>query len=694
MTNETARGYTELVTRSTIDYHDLPGGAGRFAVITLDNSRSTHNSLGPLGLREFEITLDHIDQQQVVGVGVIGNAQSFAAGADLRGVITLDERDKALALGQAGHRAFARLAALTVPTFAFLNGTAVGGALELALHCRYRAVGRRGRFGLPECSLGLIPGWGGSQLLPALIGIDAAAKIIVENPMAGNVLLTPSQLVEAGVADVQLTGDDFLADCLAWAAELVTGRTTVERRSVHRDEESWESVLGRLHAGLDRKVHGTAPAPYRALELLRLARTSAPEAGVGAEDQALADLLMSDEMRASLYAFTINQQARRPADGSWGQARPVSRVGIVGAGLMAGQLALLFAQRLGVPVVLTDVDDTRVGRGVGWVHGQVEKMVSRGRATAEQGEQLRALISGSTSKEVFADADFVIEAVFEDLAVKKAVLAEVEAVLTPTCILATNTSSLSVTQMAADLAHPERVIGFHFFNPVAVLPLIEVVRTASTSDQTLSTAWQLAQKLGKTPVLVSDAPAFVVNRVLIRLLCEVMAAIDEGTPPLLADAALNPIGLPMSPLALLDLVGPAVAYHVMESLASAYPDRFPLSPNLRRIVENGHTKVLDQSGHRSAIDPSVADLLDLGDRPSTPEQLQQRVREALAQEIGLLLADGVVATAPEVDLCLLTGAGWPAHLGGITPYLDRTGTSVAVNGQRFLPPGVADVITA
>ena len=259
--------------------------------------------------------------------------------------------------------------------------------------------------------------------------------------------------------------------------------------------------------------------------------------------------------------------------------------------------------------------------------------------------------------------------------------------MSPTCVLATNTSSLSISEMASRLEHPERVVGFHFFNPVAVLPLLEVVRAEKTDDATLATAFAVGKALRKSCVLVSDAPAFVVNRLLTRFLGEVTAAVDEGTPVEVADQALEPLGLPMSPFTLLALVGPAVALHVGETLHAAYPDRFGVSENLGRLVAAGKPGVLTwgPSG-KPEVDPEVAELFTVGDSPSTAEQVRDRAVAALAEETRLMLDEGVVAEAQDVDLCMLLGAGWPFHLGGITPYLDRTGVSEKVTGQRFLAP--------
>jgi 3-hydroxyacyl-CoA dehydrogenase len=353
---------------------------------------------------------------------------------------------------------------------------------------------------------------------------------------------------------------------------------------------------------------------------------------------------------------------------------------------MASQMALLFARRLEVPVVLTDLDQERVDKGVAYAHKEIEKLVAKGRLAEGKAAKLRGLISGSVDKAVFADADFVIEAVFEDLGVKKQVWAEIEKIVTPECILATNTSSLSVTAQAADLERPERLVGFHFFNPVAVMPLVEIIRAERTDDAALATAFAVGKALKKTCVLVKDAPAFVVNRVLMRFMGEIFAAVDAGTPPAVADSALDPLGLPMRPLALTQLVGPGVAYHVGSILHDAFPDRFPASENMKRIAESGLALLVDDE-----LNPEVAKLLQVGDQPLTVEEVRQRALDALALEIRLMLDEGVVAEPQDIDLCLIMGAGWPFHLGGITPYLDRTGTAERVTGRRFLPQGMASL---
>ncbi|MDX3231440.1 3-hydroxyacyl-CoA dehydrogenase NAD-binding domain-containing protein [Streptomyces sp. ME19-01-6] len=693
----------EVVTQAHVRHLDLPQGAGRFALITLDNGldHTKPTTFGPASLANLNAALDQVEKEaaegEIVGVGVTGKPFIFAVGADLKGVELLKRHEDALAIGKGGHDVFKRLADLAVPTFAYYNGAAMGGGVEVGLHCAYRTVSAAlPAFSLPEVFLGLVPGWGGCTLLPNLIGADRAVTVIIENSLNQNRQLKGKQVYELGIADAIFEGADFLEQSLIWTASVLRGEIEVVRPEVDRGE-AWDAAVERGRAIADGKVHGAAPAAYRALDIIAAAKNGDLRQGFDAEDVALADLMTGGELRSGIYAFNLVQKrAKRPAGApDKSLARPVTKVGVVGAGLMASQLALLFARRLEVPVVLTDIDQERVDKGVGYVHEEIDKLLLKGRVNQDKANRLKAAVTGSLDKAAaFSDADFVIEAVFEEMGVKQQVFAEVEAVVPEHAILATNTSSLSVSEMASKLQHPERVVGFHFFNPVAILPLLEIVRGEKTDDASLATAFGVAKKLKKTAVLVKDAPAFVVNRILTRFMGEIQNVIDEGTPVDVAERAVEPLGLPMSPLVLLELVGPAIGLHVSETLHQAFPDRFTVSENLRRVVEAGKRGFYVHAGGSSAkpeLDPEVAALLQQGDSVLTEEQVRTRVLETVAQEIGLMLDEGVVAEAQDIDLCLITGAGWPFHLGGITPYLDREGVSERVVGRRFLAPGVASV---
>ncbi|WP_457967144.1 3-hydroxyacyl-CoA dehydrogenase NAD-binding domain-containing protein [Arthrobacter sp. D1-29] len=675
----------------------LPG-AGTFALITLTGGEGKPATFSPeslLGLQEMLVEVAKgVESGHVAGVGITGQNRFFVAGADLKALKGLKDLESSRAVARLGHQVFGALAAMDVPTFAFINGAAIGGGLEVALAARYRTISTDATgISLPEAYLGLVPGWGGVYRLPRLIGPANAVKVMIENPLANNKVLDGRSANELGIADTIFDSPDFLSQSLAWADRIITD--TAHREELYQrrasiagsSQEEWDAAVAAGRAIVKSKTSNAAPAPARLLDLLELGRSLDQAQSAELEVDALGELILTPQFKDSVYAFLelLQRRAKNPSGApDPALARPINKVGVVGAGLMAGQLALLFARQLQVPVVMTDIDQGRVDKGVGHVHAQIDKLSTRKRISLDDADHLKTLISGSVSTTAFADADFVIEAVFEELSVKKQVLAEVESVVSEKCIIATNTSSLLVTEMAADLLYPERVIGFHFFNPVAAMPLLEIVWTSKTSDEVLAAAFVLGRALKKTTVLVRDAPAFVVNRVLLRSVAEVLKAFDEGTPPEIADGALKPMGLPMTPFTLLAMIGLPVAQHVIESLHHAFGDRFPISTNLQKLIDHGITSLWAPEHDGSPrIPQATMGLLEFAHCPTTSEQLLERIQDALAEEIGLLLDEGVVASAEDVDLCMMAGAGWPLHLGGITPYLDRTGASERVNGKPF-----------
>ena len=694
-------GFDEVVTHTPVRDITLPGDAGVLALVTLDNGfdHTRPNTFGPqtiAGLLQVVQRLAaRVEAGEIQAVGITGKPFIFAVGADLKAVAQATSHEQALEVARAGHAAFGAIMDLTVPTFAFVNGAAMGGGVEIALSADYRSISAGvPAIALPETFLGLVPGWGGCYLLPNLVGPANALKVIIENPMNTNRMLTGPQAFELGMADVMFAPADFLEESLLWAASVLTGDLTVERSEVPRDEAQWTGAIKAAKALVDLKTGGRSPAPYRALELVAAARTATRDEAFAAEDEALADLVMGDELRAGLYSFDLVQRrAKRPAGApDKGLARKVTKVGIVGAGLMASQLALLFAQRLEVPVVLTDLDEARVAKGVGYVHDEVDKLLGKRRVSPDRANRIKGLVTGATDKDGFADADFVIEAVFEEMSVKKQVWAEVEAVVSAQCVLATNTSSLSVTEMAAELQHPERVVGFHFFNPVAVMPLLEIIKGGQTDDATLATAFATGRTLRKTTILVKDSPSFIVNRLLGRFMGEVAKVVDEGTPIEVADRAFAGLA-PMPPFILIGLVGPAIALHNNQTLAKAFPDRFYVSENLRRVVAAGKSAIYTWPQGKPVVDPEVEALFDKPADPVvlTTEQVRERVLGVLADEARRMLDEGVAQAPMDLDLAMITGAGFQFWNGGLTPLLDREGVSERVTGQRFLPAGVASV---
>jgi 3-hydroxyacyl-CoA dehydrogenase/enoyl-CoA hydratase/carnithine racemase len=688
----------EVVTHALVRDIELApfGHSGTLALITLDNSldHTRPNTLGPQSLASIDAAISDAVSRKPAAIAVTGKPFIFAAGADLSGLAFLNKREQALAIGKLGHDVFRRFDEIGIPTFAFINGLALGGGLEIGLHCKYRTLASTAFTALPEVFLGLVPGWGGATILPKLIGPDRAVQVIIGNSLNNNTMMKAKDALALGVVDAVYEPADFLERSVAFAAGVLSGSVKVERKDYSSDP-AWDSALAAGRAAALKKYGGAELAsPTKALELIAAAKSNTRGAGFDAEDVALADLTMSDPLRASLYAFNVIQKKRKKVEGAPKPAlgRKVARVGVVGAGLMASQLALLLLRNLKCPVVMTDIDQERADKGVAWVKNELTKLVEKKRMSPESAARLSLLISGSSDQQVFAGCDFVIEAIFEELSLKQELFKKLEKIVGPECVLATNTSSLSVEAMSEGLEHPERVVGFHFFNPVAIMPLLEVARTSKTDDATTATAVNIGKELKKTMIICKDAPGFVVNRLLTRFMGEITDAVDEGTDPQVADNAMRSIGFPMSPFELLGLVGPGVALHVSETLNANLGPRYRISPTMQAMVKEGvKTFYIKGDDGKFSANPAALALIHKGTTPSTAEEVRLRALKALAEEARMMLDEGVVSTPAEIDLCMLMGAGWPMHLGGILPFLDREGISESVCGQRFHAPGIASL---
>lgn len=695
-------GDDEVVTHSFVKDATLASGR-TIALITLDNGRdhTRPNTLGPVTLLELDGVLEaqrvRAAAGEIDGVAITGKPFILAAGADLSKVGDIPSHEVATKLAQLGHHVFGKLEDLGVPTFVFINGLALGGGLEIGLNANYRTVDASApAIALPEVFLGLIPGWGGAYLLPNLIGIENALNVIISNPLKNNRMLKAQDALAYGIADVMFPAANFIEDSLRWADGVLAGTVTVNRKNVPGKVErtiKWPLAINTARKMLESRIGTVAKSPYAALDLLEAAKSGTKAQGFEREDRALSELIVGDQFQASMYAFDLVQKrAKRPAGAPDKQlARRVTKVGIIGAGLMASQFALLFLRRLQVPVVITDLDQGHVDAGVTRIRGEIDTLLGKGRISPDESNRLKALLSGTTDKADFADCDWVIEAVFEEVGVKQSVFADVEQYVSDETVLATNTSSLSVEEIGAKLAHPERLVGFHFFNPVAVMPLLEVVRTPFTDDATLATAFATAAKLKKSAILTADAPGFIVNRLLAKVMGEAAHALDAGTPVLTVERAFAPIGLPMTPFQLIDLVGWKVAAHVQDTMVGKFPDRFFASENLHRLAALDSVVEKDKGGKVTGFTKQAQKVLVVGDSPLTEAEILRRVEDGLASEIKLMLDEGVVAAAEDIDLGLILGAGWPFQDGGATPYLDRVGASERAFGDTFHHPPIRGV---
>ncbi|MFZ0927499.1 MAG: 3-hydroxyacyl-CoA dehydrogenase NAD-binding domain-containing protein, partial [Syntrophobacteraceae bacterium] len=452
----------EPITIFHTRFYDSP--VGKIAILTMDNGQDYKkpNVFSEGAIVSLNKALDRIvAEEDVKGLMLTGKPYVFAAGADLTGVPFITTFDQGYATGKAGHAAMKRIMDLEFPTLAAINGMALGGGLEIALYCKYRTIARSvPAVAFPECFLGLVPGWGGCTLTTKLIGPEKALQLIVFNALSQNRMLSGPEAFELGLADRMFDGAEFLDESLSLLLSIVAGETEVKR--VPPSIGQVGALFSKARAFVDGKVHGAAPAPYRALELIEGACSWDLERGFEEESKALGDLTKTRQCKASVYAFDlVSRHAKRPKGVPETKPRRIGKVGVIGAGLMASQLAHFFIHRLGLPVVMKDVRQEFVDKGVAYVRRQFEQSAQKGKISEARAGYLGGLVHGTLDMGDFADCDFVIEAVFEEMAVKKKVFAEAESVISADAVLATNTSALSVTEMASELKNPERVVGFH-----------------------------------------------------------------------------------------------------------------------------------------------------------------------------------------------------------------------------------------
>jgi 3-hydroxyacyl-CoA dehydrogenase/enoyl-CoA hydratase/carnithine racemase len=676
----------EPITRFYNRFYDSP--VGKIAIVTMDNGHDYKrpNTFSEAAMHSLSETLDVISQEtDIRGLMLTGKPYIFAAGADLTEVPFITTFEQGYQVGHVGHTAMKRIMDLPYPTVAAINGVALGGGLEIALYCGYRTVHQSVQaIGFPECFLGLIPGWGGCTLATRLLGPEKALQLIIYNALNQNRMINGRAAFDLGLADRLFDGAEFLDESLQFLVDLISGKVVVQRTPAQTG--ALKSLIEKAKTFVDGRVHGAAPAPYRALELIAGACEWDLDRGFEEENKALGDLVKSRQCKASIYSFDlVNRHAKKLKTLPEVKPKGINKVGVIGAGLMASQLAYLFIHRLEVPVVMKDINQELMEKGGAYVRQELLKLVEKGRMSAGKGQYLASLVKGTLDYRDFAQCDFVIEAVFERMEVKQQVFGEAESYLGPDAVLATNTSSLSVTEMAKVLKNPERVVGFHFFNPVAVMPLIEIARAERTTQQTLATAFDLAGKLKKTGILVKDSPAFLVNRILVKMLVDCLTMVDEGAHFGQVDQALLALGLPMAPFDLLDLVGLPVAFHVTETLNHTFgPGRFPLNLNLKAMVEAKKAVFYLRDGKSKRIDPEVEKLwVRTGIKDFHPEEIQERILSNLARETDLILDERVVESSRDVDLAMILGTGWPFFMGGLTMYLDLIGITPKVLQKVF-----------
>lgn len=709
------------------------GAKFEVAVLAINDPHKGANVLSSSVLRDLERYLDQLDRRDNLAGLVIRSTKPgiFVAGADLREFVRdIDApRESVIALSRRGQQLFGRLASCPFVTIAAIDGVCMGGGSELAVWCDRRILANNDKtsFAFPEVKLGLFPGWGGTARTPRIVGLSGAVELITSGepirPADAMAMGLADDLVDARrkAEDVQPSRDrtdrpesetqkaqsEFRSDLLLDAA---VAMIIAEQQSEQYldDRRRWsapiaisETELGFLgataNAMIQGKTKGHYPAPLAALEVLLGGAGVDVDAACQMESEAFAELFGSPINRALLNVFFL-QDANKKQTGVAGDVSPrkVASASVLGAGIMGQGIAAAHVKRR-IPVALGDVSAEAAGRGVQGVLGEVSYNKRTKSSDVERALQFAPLITGTTNDDELAASDMVIEAVFEDAEVKKELFARLEPRMHPDAILCSNTSTIPISQLAADLKHPERFCGLHFFNPVRRMPLVEVIRGEKTSDATIATAVAHAKRIGKSPIVVGDGPGFLVNRVLLPYMNEALLLLEEGVPIKQIDRAATAFGMPMGPITLYDTVGLDIALHAGGVMQRAFPDRVEPSVILpamlaanRRGKKNGRgffdygskkgrgqesaevQQIVDQSS-RVATGHTAGGEIDLTDRLLLPMLL----------EATRVVEDGIVADARDVDLGLIYGIGFPPFRGGLFCWADTIGTAAIV--ERLQP---------
>ena len=668
--------------------------------LTLDLPGEKVNKLSSVVMAALGKVLEDLQRRNDLEGVVIrsGKEGMFIAGADLQEIRAIAKRDDAVRASCLGHEVFGRIQTLSFPVVAAIDGVCLGGGTELALACHGRLGTDHPRFGigLPEVNLGIIPAWGGTSRLPRLVGLRGALELILTGRTIDARKAARIGLLDRAVPHIELEKQ---------AVELVRrlrrqGRFRKKRGRRAAGLAAWlleGNPVGRWLVFLQARKNvlartkGHYPAPLKALEVIRRGLGMRLERALELEAEAIGDLLVGEVSKNLVHLFFLSEKAKKDPGvaGDIGPLPEIRRAGLLGAGTMGGGMAWVLSSR-DIPVRVKDVRPEALGAGLAAARRIHEERKKRGRLTDWELDKKMSLVSPTLDWSGFGRVDVVLEAIVEDRGIKKKVLQELEPEIGDACLIGTNTSTLPITELQAALGLPERMAGFHFFNPVDRMPLIEVIRGEATSRETVAAFVALAKRLGKTPVVVADCPGFLVNRILGPYLNEACHLLLETGDLEGIDRALLEFGMPMGPLRLLDEVGIDVAEKASKVLAAAYGDRAAPTGVIEKLASSGRLGKKSgrglylHSGKKATPDAEALELLGIDRRRSVERQeAVERCVYLMISEAARCLDEQVVRAPEELDLAMVMGAGFPPFRGGLLRYADSIGLPTVVERLRI-----------
>lgn len=673
------------------------------------------NKLSKRVIDEFESILGRLEKMGKDGqiealVLVSGKPGQFIAGADIEMIQAVKSAAEAEALSRAGQKLLDRWEDLPFPTVAAINGPALGGGCEFSLASTaiVMTTDPVAKIGLPEVMLGIIPGMGGCVRLPRKVGLATAFDLILTGKT-----LNAERAYKAGLIEAAIQKENFQASALQWTKNnykaLASGKRLAKEPKLggmggtmgalmEKTPMGRSVIFKKARQGVLSKTRGHYPAPLEAIDTIRAIggaygsrlRGAARERAMEREAQGFGRLAITDVSKNLIRIFFLTEEVKKskglPA-GSVARPRPVKHAAVLGAGVMGGGIAQLLAAK-DVPARMKDLNSQALATGMNAVSKIFKKQVQRRRLSQRQYLQKMALIAPVTEFSGFRSVDAVVEAIIEKMDVKKAVFKDLENHVSDDCVIASNTSSLSISEMQSVMRKPERFVGMHFFNPVEKMPLIEVIRGEKTSDEAVATIFQFSKQLGKTPIVVKDAPGFLVNRLLLPYMNEATWLLADGVPIGEIDKAFLDFGMPMGPMELIDEVGVDVGEKVAHILHDAFGARALPAPFNAKIVASGRLgkkngKGLydyDAQGRNKKLDPKIYEILGVTPSPGAvaAEEIVERCILPMINEATRCLEEGIVATPSEVDLGMIMGTGFPPFRGGLLRYADTLGAKTIV----------------
>jgi len=647
------------------------------AIVWFDLPGEKVNKFSLAVMQEFSAVVEELERSSEIRrvIFASGKPSIFIAGADVNEFAKVTSPDDVRQYVTFGQQVFGRVAALPHVTVVAINGACMGGGCELALSCDYRVIADspKASIGLPEVKLGIIPAWGGTTRLPRLLGIPAALDIILNGRS-----LDPKRARRAGLVD-EVAPAAILMEVARGYSTKAKRRASGTKFYIEGNPLARKVIFSKARKAVLEQTHGNYPAPLKAIEVMERGFSDGIAAGLAAEADAAAELLMGDIAQNLVRLFFLMENAKK--DPVKAKPREVRYAGVLGAGVMGGGIAQIVVDKTEAGARMRDVNWQALAGGLRAAARVWKKNLDRKRITRSEMQRKLNRISTTTDWSGFSRADLVIEAVVENLAVKRQVLEEFEAIGKGGAIFATNTSTIPITQIAEHAAHPENVAGMHFFNPVDRMPLVEVIRGAKTSDEAVITVANFARQLGKTVVHCNDGPGFVVNRILAPYMNEAGFLLEEGYSIESIDAAMVGFGMPMGPMALLDEVGIDVAAKVAVILGDAFSGRLSRSAVVEKLYADGrHGRknekglYIYKDGKRAGADRSVQKVLAIRNpKQVDPASAVDRMVLPMINEAALILDEKIVATPGELDLAMIMGTGFPPFRGGLLRYADSLG---------------------